>query len=168
MSDSIDWDRISICCPENRELAGIVRRLGGFGGSHRVSGGPQARTRDIDLLGDIRRSCLKSQSIIQLLDRAEWLRGGDEHRLMKVPGIPERLYKVTFADIWRAMVSNASAKKRFCILNPEFFWRMLHRVMSGLKQRVMPFRPFRRDCRRGQPPSCPMGGGVITRCAVVA
>ena len=81
---------------ENRELARVIRELGGL-----LPGGPsvdweELRRRCGDVLREITRTSDSSRRLTTLLEGAPYFVGGDEHHVVRVDSEPDRIYKFTY------------------------------------------------------------------------
>lgn len=97
---AIPWNEVEDACPENGELARVLRGLEGLHG-----GGPQvdwwqSRERCAEVLNLFRASHEPSAKLAASLEGVDFEVGGDEHHLVRVDDEPERVFKLTHSDIF--------------------------------------------------------------------
>jgi hypothetical protein len=96
----ISWNEVEDACPENRELARVLRKLEGIhGGGPRVDWW-QSRERCAEVLNLFRASHDPSAEVAASLEGADFEVGGDEHHLVRVDDQPDRVFKLTHSDIF--------------------------------------------------------------------
>jgi len=84
--------------PENRELAGIIRKLGKLLQSDPRIDWRENRKRCNEVLLAFAATCEKSRALSRRLAGAPTEVGGSEHVLIKLQDDPCRIYKTTFGD----------------------------------------------------------------------
>jgi len=119
MSDTAFWVEVTASCPENGELADIIRRLGGFRSRNALLDREETWKRSHSLLEGFRVSCERSQTLALKLVGARFDVGGDEHHLVRVEDDPGRIYKVTYGDAF-------GCYSRFTPHDPECTGRHFH------------------------------------------
>jgi len=96
----ISWNDVEDACPENRELAGVLRELDRIhGGGARIHW-RQPRERCAEVLGIFRAGHEPSAKLATSLEGVDFEVGGDEHHLVRVDDQPERVFKLTHSDIF--------------------------------------------------------------------
>lgn len=97
---AIPWNEVEDACPENRELARVIRELEGIhGGGSRIDWW-QPRERCAEVLNRFRVSHAPSAKLAGSLEGADFEVGGDEHHLVRVDDQPSRVFKLTHSDIF--------------------------------------------------------------------
>lgn len=135
---------------ENRELARVIRKLGGLLPGGTSVDWQELRRRCGDVLREIIRTSDSSRRLTTLLEGAPYFVGGDEHHIVRVDSEPDRIYKFTHGD-------NFGCRSYFSPADPElsghfhgetnadpFFylnrWRLLNSI-SGFQTRFEGFLP---------------------------
>lgn len=98
MDGEIDWQGIENSCPENRQLAEVIRWLEGFQNGNSSIDWQGSRQRSADALASFLESSQKSHELISRLQGADYVIGGDEHFVVRVDDDPERVFKITHGD----------------------------------------------------------------------
>jgi hypothetical protein len=84
---------------ENRDLAGVLRRLGGVLPDRSEIDRPGFRRRYLEILNALASSFPTPGHLIALLEGAPYFVGGDEHRIVRAPeNGQDRIYKFTHSD----------------------------------------------------------------------
>lgn len=79
MDCEIDWRAIEDSCPENRQLAEVVRWLERVCGRDPSLDGPETRRRRAEALAAFLASSAESRELTARLHGADFIVGGDEH-----------------------------------------------------------------------------------------
>jgi hypothetical protein len=104
---------------ENRELGGVLRKLGEFLRRDAQIDWPEDREWCADVLRRVAADCEKSLSLRDLLAGCETETGGSEHEIIKVLSEPTRIFKVTFGD-------NLGCRSEFYRADPELTGKHYH------------------------------------------
>lgn len=97
---------------ENRELAGVIRELGGLLPSGAEVDWQESRGRCGEVLRELTRRSAKSRRLTDLLAGSPYFVGGDEHHVIRVISAPDRVFKFTHGD-------NFGCKSYFSPVDPE-------------------------------------------------
>lgn len=98
MDGEIDWQGIEDSCPENRQLAEVIRWLEGFHSGDSSLDWKESRRRRADALAAFLEASPESHELISRLHGADYVIGGDEHFVIRVDEDPERVFKITHGD----------------------------------------------------------------------
>ncbi|MEO6788038.1 MAG: hypothetical protein ABI318_18080 [Chthoniobacteraceae bacterium] len=98
--------------PENRELAGVLWKLGRLLPGYSEINWQESRKRCGEVLSKFSLRSEKSRRIADLLEGQPHKVGGDEHHIVRVSSDPCRVYKVTHGD-------NFGCRSYFSPVDPE-------------------------------------------------
>lgn len=105
--------------PENDELEGVIRNLGQSLRSNLKVDREESWGWSSPVLIDYAKGCLKSQSLIALLDGTLYERGGDEHQIYSISVTRDRFYKSTYGE-------NYGCSTYFSSIDPELTGKNFH------------------------------------------
>ena len=96
----ISWQDVEDACPENSELAGVIRELERLHGGGAPIDWAQSRARCAEVLEVFRAKHQPSEALASLLEGADYEVGGDEHHLVRHEFRSDRVYKLTHSGLF--------------------------------------------------------------------